>query len=187
MKNRSFYATNKARSFYLLGYYAIFSSIFVLEFGGVLWNLVEMTNQLGQFRVTANRESEHLKNVPWQTTIMNQKLIEHNQSGKEGSKMPRMPDFGFPPWISPTIYRGFSRRFAPSLLQHHDTNKNAKMNTEVAIVAGKLIKRSQGLRERYQSELGKLNGPEKYALAIEVARLTQEQQEQISFAVQVQK
>jgi len=35
MKNRSFYATNKARSFYLLGYYAILSSIFVLEFSGV--------------------------------------------------------------------------------------------------------------------------------------------------------
>jgi len=65
--------------------------------------------------------------------------------------------------------------------------KNAKMNTEVAIVAGKLIKRSQGLRERYQSELGKLSGSEKYALAVEVARLTQEQQEQISFAAQVQK
>jgi len=61
------------------------------------------------------------------------------------------------------------------------------MNTEVAIVTGKLIKRSQGLRERYQSELGKLSGPEKYALAVEVARLTQEQQEQISFAAQVQK
>jgi len=61
------------------------------------------------------------------------------------------------------------------------------MNTEVAIVAGKLIKRSQGLREHYQSELGKLSGLEKYALAIEVARLMQEQQEQISFAAQVQK
>jgi len=61
------------------------------------------------------------------------------------------------------------------------------MNTEVAIVAGKLIKRSQGLRERYQSELRKLSGPEKYVLAVEVARLTQEQQEQISFAAQVQK
>jgi len=59
------------------------------------------------------------------------------------------------------------------------------MNTEIAIVTGKLIKRNQGLRECYQSELGKLNGPEKYALAIEVARLTQEQQEQISFAAQV--
>jgi len=51
------------------------------------------------------------------------------------------------------------------------------MNTKVAIVTEKLIKRSQGLRERYQSELGKLSGPEKYALAVEVARLTQEQQE----------
>jgi len=98
-----------------------------------------------------------------------------------------MPDFEFRPWISPTIYRGSSHRFALSLLQYHDTNKNAKMNTEVTIVAGKLIKRSQGLRERYQSELGKLNGLEKYALAVEVARLMQEQQEQISFAAQVQK
>jgi len=43
------------------------------------------------------------------------------------------------------------------------------MNTEVSIITRKLIKRSQGLRERYQSELGKLNGPEKYTLAIEVA------------------
>jgi len=61
------------------------------------------------------------------------------------------------------------------------------MNTEVAIIAGKLIKRSQELREYYQSELGKLSGPEKYALAVEVARLMQEQQEQITFAAQVQK
>jgi len=134
-----------------------------------------------------NRESGRLKNIPRQTTITNQKLMECNQSAKEGSEMPRMPDFGFSPWISPTIYRGSFHRFTPLLLQHHDTNKNAKMNTEVAIVTGKLIKRSQGLRERYQSELGKLNGPEKYALAIEVARLMQKQQEQISFATQVQK
>ena len=131
---------------------------------------------MGKFRVTANRESGRLKNVPRQTTISNQKLIERNQSAIEGSKMPRMPDFGFRPWISPTIYRGSSHRFAPSLLQHHDTNKkNAKMNTEVAIVAVKLIKRSQGLRKRYQSELGKLSGPKRYALAMEVARLTQDQ------------
>jgi len=61
------------------------------------------------------------------------------------------------------------------------------MNTEVAIVAGKLIKRSQWLREHYQSELEKLGSPEKYALRVEVARLTQEQQEQMSFAAQVQK
>jgi len=40
---------------------------FVLEFGGVLRNLVEVTNRLRKFRVTANRKSGCLKNVPWQT------------------------------------------------------------------------------------------------------------------------
>jgi len=40
---------------------------FVLEFGGVLQNLVEVTNRLRKFRVTANRKSRHLKNVPQQT------------------------------------------------------------------------------------------------------------------------
>jgi len=98
---------------------------FVLEFGGVLWNLVAITNWLGKFRVMANRESERLKNVLLQTTIMNQKLIECNQSAKEGSKMPRMPDLEFRPWISLTIYRRSSHQFEPSLLQHHDTTKNA--------------------------------------------------------------
>jgi len=122
MKNCSFYATNKARSFYLLGYYIIFS--FVLEFSRVLWNLMEVINRLGKFRVTANRESGRLKNVLQQTTITNQKLIERNQSAIEGSKIPRILDFGFRSWISPTIYRGSSRRFALSLLQHHDIMKN---------------------------------------------------------------
>jgi len=81
----------------------------------------------------------------------------------------------------------FAPRFHPLYIgglptdsNHHSYNittptKNGKMNTEVAIVTRKLIKRSQELKERYQSELGKLSGPEKYALAVEVARLTQEQ------------
>ncbi|KAF8426529.1 hypothetical protein BGX38DRAFT_1278928 [Terfezia claveryi] len=61
------------------------------------------------------------------------------------------------------------------------------MSTEIVNIAGKLVKRSQGLRERYRNELAKLDGPERWELALEVARLTQEQTEQISFAAQVQK
>ncbi|RPB18286.1 hypothetical protein L211DRAFT_854263 [Terfezia boudieri ATCC MYA-4762] len=61
------------------------------------------------------------------------------------------------------------------------------MSTEITNIAGKLVKRSQGLRERYVAELAKLDGPECWELALEVAKLTQEQAEQISFAAQVQK
>ncbi|KAF8432285.1 hypothetical protein BGX38DRAFT_1146449 [Terfezia claveryi] len=61
------------------------------------------------------------------------------------------------------------------------------MSTEIVNIAGKLVKRSQGLRERYRNELAKLDGPERWELALEVAKLTQEQAEQISFAAQVQK
>ena len=61
------------------------------------------------------------------------------------------------------------------------------MSTQIATIAGKVIKKSQRLRERYREELDKLMGKEKYELAVEVARLTQEQAEQVSFAAQVQK
>ncbi|KAF8441933.1 hypothetical protein BGX38DRAFT_1272512 [Terfezia claveryi] len=61
------------------------------------------------------------------------------------------------------------------------------MSTEIINIVGKLVKRSQGLRERYRNKLAKLDGPERWELALEVARLTQEQTEQISFAAQVQK
>ena len=61
------------------------------------------------------------------------------------------------------------------------------MSTELANITGKLVRKSQGLRERYRGELEKLGGPERYALAVEISRLTQDQQEQISFAAQVQK
>jgi len=60
------------------------------------------------------------------------------------------------------------------------------MSTELANIAGKLVRNSQGLRGRYRRELKKLARPERYALAVEISRRTQDQQEQISFATQVQ-
>jgi len=61
------------------------------------------------------------------------------------------------------------------------------MTTAIANTAIKIIKKSQGLRERYLAELDKREGKEKYELAVEVARLTQEQAEQVSLAALVQK
>lgn len=61
------------------------------------------------------------------------------------------------------------------------------MTTTIANTASKIIKKSQGLRERYLAEMDKREGKEKYELAVEVARLTQEQAEQVSFAALVQK
>ncbi|KAF8415940.1 hypothetical protein EV426DRAFT_709982 [Tirmania nivea] len=61
------------------------------------------------------------------------------------------------------------------------------MCTEIITIAGKLVKQSQGLRERYREELEKLDGPNKWELALEIAWLTQEKAEIISFAAQVQK
>jgi len=61
------------------------------------------------------------------------------------------------------------------------------MSTELTNIAGKLVRKSKGLRERYRAELEKLGGLEKYALVVEISRLTQDQQEQISFGTQVQK
>jgi len=61
------------------------------------------------------------------------------------------------------------------------------MITEIATIAGKFVKKSQGLRERYRGELERLGGLERYPLAVEIARVTQDQQEQVSFTAQVQK
>ncbi|KAF8442577.1 hypothetical protein BGX38DRAFT_1272269 [Terfezia claveryi] len=61
------------------------------------------------------------------------------------------------------------------------------ISTEIVNITGKLVKRSQGLCERYRNELAKLDRPERWELVLEVAKLTQEQAEQISFAAQVQK
>ncbi|KAF8431550.1 hypothetical protein BGX38DRAFT_1277252 [Terfezia claveryi] len=41
------------------------------------------------------------------------------------------------------------------------------MSTEIINIAGKLVKRSQGLRERYRNKLAKLDGPERWELALE--------------------
>ncbi|KAF8434401.1 hypothetical protein BGX38DRAFT_1275540 [Terfezia claveryi] len=49
------------------------------------------------------------------------------------------------------------------------------MSTEITNIAGKLVKRTQMLRERYRNELAKLDGPERWKLVLEVAKLTQEQ------------
>ena len=61
------------------------------------------------------------------------------------------------------------------------------MTTSIANTASKIIKKSQGLRDRYLAEMDKREGKEKNELAMEVARLTQEQAEQVSFAALVQK
>jgi len=61
------------------------------------------------------------------------------------------------------------------------------MTTAIANIASNIIKKSQGLRERYLAEMDKREGKEKYELAMEVARLTQEQAEQVLFAALVQK
>src|SRR5258706_8323853 len=61
------------------------------------------------------------------------------------------------------------------------------MPNEMYTIAGNLVSRSQGLRQRYQAELDKLGAKARYELALEVARLTQEQNEKIAFAAQVQK
>jgi len=60
------------------------------------------------------------------------------------------------------------------------------MTTAITNTASKIIKKSQGLRERYLAEMDKREGKEKYELAVEVARLTQEQAEQVSFVALVQ-
>jgi len=67
--------------------------------------------------------------------------------------------------------------------QYHST----KMTTTIVNTTSKIIKKSQGLRERYLAKIDKWEGKEKYELAVEVARLTQEQAEQVSFAALVQK
>jgi len=113
-----------------------------------------------------------------------------NRRFVEDSKMPRIPDFGVHPCMSPTIYEGPCHLLSPSPLQYHRTSRNAtirKISTELANIASKLIRKSQGLRERYREELEKLGRPERYVLAVRISTLTQDQQEQISFAVQVQK
>jgi len=61
------------------------------------------------------------------------------------------------------------------------------MTIAIANTASKVIKKSKGLRERYLAEMDKREGKEKYKLAMEVARLTQEQAEQVSFPALVQK
>jgi len=61
------------------------------------------------------------------------------------------------------------------------------MTTTIANTASKIIKKSQDLRERYLAEMDKQEGKEKYELAVEVARITQEQAEQVSFTALVQK
>jgi len=61
------------------------------------------------------------------------------------------------------------------------------MSTGVATIAGRLVKKSQGLRERYREELERLEGPERYELAVELAYLIQERSEQDMFMAQVQK
>ena len=61
------------------------------------------------------------------------------------------------------------------------------MSTEIATIARKVVGRSQGLRERYQAELEKLNARERYLLAVEIGQMTQEKTEQMSFIAQVQK
>jgi hypothetical protein len=61
------------------------------------------------------------------------------------------------------------------------------MSTGVATIAGRLVKKSQGLRERYREELERLEGPERYELAVEFAHLIQERSEQDMFMAQVQK
>ena len=61
------------------------------------------------------------------------------------------------------------------------------MPRELYTIAGNLVKRGQGLRESYQAELDKLGAKARYELALEVAQLTQEQNEKIAFATQVQK
>ncbi|KAF8432613.1 hypothetical protein BGX38DRAFT_1146359 [Terfezia claveryi] len=61
------------------------------------------------------------------------------------------------------------------------------ISTKIVNITGKLVKRSQGLQKRYSDELSKLDRPKRWELALEVARLTQEQTEQISFVAQVQK
>jgi len=61
------------------------------------------------------------------------------------------------------------------------------MTTAIANTASKIIKKSQGLREKYLAEMDKREGKEKYELVVEVVWLTQEQAEQVSFPVLVQK
>jgi hypothetical protein len=61
------------------------------------------------------------------------------------------------------------------------------MSTGIATTAGKLAKKSQGLRERYREELERLEAPERYELAVEFAHLIQERSEQDMFMAQVQK
>jgi len=61
------------------------------------------------------------------------------------------------------------------------------MTTAIANTAIKIINKSQGLRERYLAEMDKRVGKEKYELPVKVARLTQEQAEQVSFVALVQK
>ncbi|RPB20340.1 hypothetical protein L211DRAFT_852373 [Terfezia boudieri ATCC MYA-4762] len=41
------------------------------------------------------------------------------------------------------------------------------MSTEITNIAGKLVKRSQGLREQYVAKLAKLDGPERWELVLE--------------------
>src|SRR5438105_10818724 len=67
------------------------------------------------------------------------------------------------------------------------TTNNEQMSTGVATIAGRLVKKSQGLRERYREELERLEGPERYELAVEFAHLIQERSEQDMFMAQVQK
>jgi len=61
------------------------------------------------------------------------------------------------------------------------------MTTAIANTASKIIKKSQGLRERYLAEMDKREGKKKYELAVEVAWLTQEQAEQVLLSTLVQK
>jgi len=61
------------------------------------------------------------------------------------------------------------------------------MTIAIANTTSKIIKKSQGLRERYLAEMDKREGKEKYELAVEVVQLTEEQAEQVSFAGLVQK
>ena len=91
---------------------------------------------------------------------------------------------GFHP-LYKTVPPTYHHHHLYNIAQHNATTR--KISTELANIAGKLIRKSQGLRQRYRKELEKLGRLERYALAVDISKLTQDQQEQISFAAQVQK
>jgi len=72
------------------------------------------------------------------------------------SKMPRMPDFGVPHGFHPLyneVPPTYHHHHLYNIEQHNATTR--KMSTELANIAGKLVRSSQRLRERYREEMEK--------------------------------